>query len=110
MLILQNVKVLDPCSIQSHSPLTICFIAVGGNQSAWRKPMLNSWSRAIPHSSYGILVEPTYIYRYDILMELFSPWQALGVKSLAHRHKVAVTRFEPTLAQANRLMGKHSTN
>ena len=62
------------------------------------------------YTSYSILVEPTYVYRYDISVELFSPWQALGVKCLAYGHKVAVTEFEPTLAQANRLMGEHSTN
>ena len=61
----------------------------------------------MPHStytSYDILVEPTYVYRYGISVELFSPWQALGVKCLAY----TVTGFEPTLAQANRLMGEHS--
>ena len=38
------------------------------------------------HSTYtsdDILVEPTYIYRYDISVELFSPRRALGVKCLA---------------------------
>ena len=28
------------------------------------------------YTSYGILVEPTYVYRYDVSVELFSPWQA----------------------------------
>ena len=43
-------------------------------------------------------------------MKLFSPWKALGVKGLAKRHKMALTGFEPTLAQVNGLMGEHSTN
>ena len=55
------------------------------------------------YASYGILVEPTYVYRYDISVELFSPWQALG-----GGHKVAVMGFEPTLAHANKLMDEHS--
>ena len=44
-----NSKALDPCHIQSHRPLTICLIAVGGNRSARRKPILKSLSGTIPH-------------------------------------------------------------
>ena len=46
---LTDFKALNPCHIQSHSPLTICLIAVGGNRSAQRKPMLKSRSGPIPH-------------------------------------------------------------
>ena len=47
--LLTDSKVLDPCRIQSHSPLTICLIAVGGSRSARRKPTLKSQSGTIPH-------------------------------------------------------------
>ena len=46
---LSNSKVLDSCCIQSHSPLTICLEAVGGNQIAQRKPTLKSQSGTISH-------------------------------------------------------------
>ena len=63
-------SLLDPCRTQPHSPLTICLIAV---------ELVRHHST---YTSYGILVEPTYIYCYDILVELFSPWQALGDQCL----------------------------
>ena len=40
--LLTDSKALDPTYIQSHCPLTICLIAVGGNRSARRKPTTNS--------------------------------------------------------------------
>ena len=46
--LLTDSKALDPSCIQSHSPLTICLIAVGGNRSARRKPTLKSRSGTIP--------------------------------------------------------------
>ena len=46
--LLTDSKALDPSRIQSHSPLTICLIAVGGNRSAWRKPTLKRRSGTIP--------------------------------------------------------------
>ena len=52
--LMTDSKVLHHCRVQSRCPLTTCVIAVGGNR---------------PHStytSYGILVEPTNTYRYDI--------------------------------------------
>ena len=47
--LLTDSKALDRCCIQSHSPLTICLIAVGGNRSARRKSTLKSQSGTIPH-------------------------------------------------------------
>ena len=47
--LLTDSKALDPSHIQSHSPLTICLIAVGGNRSARGKPTLKSQSGTIPH-------------------------------------------------------------
>ena len=63
------------------------------------------------YTSYGLLVETTQvgdILCSDILVELFSSWQALGVK--CPWTQMAVTRFESTMAQNNRLMGEHSAN
>ena len=59
-----NSKALDPCRIHSHSPLTICLTAVGGNRSAAEETHAEE--------PVSLLVEHTYIYRYDILVELFS--------------------------------------
>ena len=51
--LLMDCKVLDPSHIQSHSPLTICLIAVGGNRSTRRKPTLKSqWN---PHMYIAML-------------------------------------------------------
>ena len=47
--LLMDSKALDPSRIQSHSPVTICLIAVEGNRRAWRKPTLKSRSGTIPH-------------------------------------------------------------
>ena len=105
-------QALDPCCIQSHSPLTICLIAVGANQSAWRNPTLKSQSGTIPHI-------PVMVYWWNphTYIAMIYWWNS----SARGRHwelsvlpkdtkYMAVTGLEPTLAQANRLMGEHSTN
>ena len=45
-ILMTDSKMLDPCRIQSHSPLTICLIAVGGNRSARMNPTLDCPLRA----------------------------------------------------------------
>ena len=60
--LMRDSKVLHPCHIDFHSPLTICLRVVGGNLSARRRPTLKSWSSTIPHISYY----PCIIHSYHL--------------------------------------------
>ena len=85
LCLLTDSKALDPIHIQSHNPFTNYLIAVGGNPSTGRKPMLKRGQ--VPTSS-----------THD---------RHLGVKCLAQGHKVTAGGFEPT---TNRSVGECSTN
>ena len=78
-------KVLVPSHMQSHNPLSVALIAVGGNRKTRRKPTLKRGQA--PTSS-----------AHD---------RHLGVKCLAQGHKVAAAGFEPTTIRS---VGECSTN
>ena len=82
------------CRIQSHSPLVIGLVAVEGNWSARRKPMLKSRSGTNLH-----------IYHNWYIGGTLQP-KAVRVKCLALGHKVAVTGLEP---MTNGSVGECST-
>ena len=107
--LLTDSKALDPSRIQSHSPLTICLIAVGGNWLARRKPARPEETHAEEpvrqHSTYGsydILVEPTYVY-----IAMIYQWKSSAygrhweLSVLPKDTKGAVMGLEPTSQQVN---------
>ena len=83
------------------SPSLVC---QANNHGWWSIPRLHC-----PIKSHYCTIGGTHIHISQIYW-WNSPAHGRRLEYIAQGHKVAVTGFEPMLTQANRLMGKHSTN